>query len=173
MGWSLLPNALRPFKIYCASPSITSQLVLFLWQNFVQKCDPVTLSGIHIHIADVQQFHCHWDTFWHKGFISFPILCKRPFRPRCPVSGPITTDSCCLLMFSSLVALPCWGPSMRALECLQSLPDFQHSMCFLSIQSPIARLTTLYGRPSTGSGPVNGVSAPFLASSSALSLPKQ
>ena len=32
---------------------------------------------------------------------------------------------------------------MRALECLQSLPDFQHSMCFLSIQSPIARLTTL------------------------------
>ena len=54
MGWSLLPNALRHFKIYCASPSITSQLVLFLWrtveidplghmrvvealQNFVQK----------------------------------------------------------------------------------------------------------------------------------------
>ena len=62
-------------KIYCASPSITSQLVLFLWQtveidplghvrvvealqNFVQKCDPVTLLGIHIHIAGVQQFHC-------------------------------------------------------------------------------------------------------------------
>ena len=75
MGWSLLPDALRPFKMYCASPSITSQLVLFLWQtveisslghvrdvdalqNFVPKCDPVTLSGIHIHIADVQQFHC-------------------------------------------------------------------------------------------------------------------
>ena len=37
---------------------------------------------------------------------------------------------------------------------------------------PFARLTTLYGRPSTGSGPVNGVSAPFLASSSALLLPK-
>ena len=33
MGWSLLPNALRPFKIYCASPSFTSQLVLFLWQT--------------------------------------------------------------------------------------------------------------------------------------------
>ena len=59
-----------------------------------------------------------------------------------------------------------------ALECLQSLLDFQHSICFLSIQPPIARLTTLYGRPSTGSGPVNGVSAPFLASSSALSLHK-
>ena len=75
MGWSLLPGALRPFKIYCASPSITSQLVLFLWQtveidplghvrvvealqNFVQKCDPVILSEIHIHIAGVQQFHC-------------------------------------------------------------------------------------------------------------------
>ena len=57
MGWSLLPDARRPFKIYRASPSITSQLVLFLWQtveidplghvrvvealqNFVQKCDP-------------------------------------------------------------------------------------------------------------------------------------
>ena len=68
-------NALRPFKIYCASPSVTSQLVLFLWQtveigplkfvrvvealqNFVQKCDPVTLSGIRILIVGVQQFHC-------------------------------------------------------------------------------------------------------------------
>ena len=71
MGWSLLPNALRPFKIYCASPSITSQLVLFLWQTVeigplghvrvveaLQKCDPVTLSEIRIHIAGVQQFHC-------------------------------------------------------------------------------------------------------------------
>ena len=75
MGWSLLPDALRPFKIYCASPYITSHLVLFLWQtveigplghvrgvealqNFVQICDPVTLAGIHIHIAGVQQFHC-------------------------------------------------------------------------------------------------------------------
>ena len=63
------------YKIYSASPSITSQLVLFLWrtveivplghvrvvealENFVQKCDPVTLSGIHTHIAGVQQFHC-------------------------------------------------------------------------------------------------------------------
>ena len=61
---------------------------------------------------------------------------------------------------------------MSALQCLQSLSDFQHSMCFLSIQSPIRRLTTLYGRPSTGSGSVNGVSAPLLASSSALSLPR-
>ena len=33
MGWSLLPNALPPFKIYCASPSIISQLVLFMWQT--------------------------------------------------------------------------------------------------------------------------------------------
>ena len=65
MGWSLLPSALQPFKIYCASSPITSQIVLFLWQtveigplghvrvvealqNVVQKCDPVTLSGIHI-----------------------------------------------------------------------------------------------------------------------------
>ena len=63
------------FKIYCASPSLTSQLVLFVWQtveigppghvrvvealqNFVKKCDPVTMSGIHIHIAGVQQFDC-------------------------------------------------------------------------------------------------------------------
>ena len=75
MEWSLLPDALRPFKIDCASPSITSQLVLFLWQiveidplghvrvvealqNIVQKCDPVTLLGIHIRIAGAQQFHC-------------------------------------------------------------------------------------------------------------------
>ena len=35
-------------------------------QNFVQKCDPVTLSGIHIHIAGVQQFYCRRDTFCIK-----------------------------------------------------------------------------------------------------------
>ena len=83
----------------------------------------------------------------HKGFISFPLLYKWPFRPRCPVTRPTTMDSCYLLMLSSLVALLCWGPSMRALECLQSLLDFQHSMYFPSIQSPIACLTMLYGRP--------------------------
>ena len=71
--WSLLRIALRPFKIYCAFPPITSQLVVFLWQtveigplghvrvvealqNFVQKCDPVTLLGIHIHIVIVTKF---------------------------------------------------------------------------------------------------------------------
>ena len=79
MGLSLLPDALRPLKIYCASPSITSQLVLFLWQtvkigplghvrvvealqNFVQKCDPVTLSEIHIHIA-VEIYHSTSDHY--------------------------------------------------------------------------------------------------------------
>ena len=89
MGWSLLPDALQSFKIYCASPSITSQLVLFLWQtveidplehvravealqNFVQKCDPVILSEIHTHIA-VSLLLRH---LLHKGFKSFPILCK-------------------------------------------------------------------------------------------------
>ena len=74
MGWPLLSNALRPFKIYCAPPTIISQLVLFLWQtveidplghvsvealqNFVQKCDPMILPEFHIYIARVQQFHC-------------------------------------------------------------------------------------------------------------------
>ena len=84
MEWSLLPNALQPFKIYCASLCITSQLVLFLWwtikidplghvrvvealQNFVQKCDPVILSEIHI--TGVQQFHCRWNTFCIKDLI--------------------------------------------------------------------------------------------------------
>ena len=55
--------------------SIVFPHLLFLWQTveidpqghvrviealqiFVQKCDPVTLSEIHIHITGVQQFHC-------------------------------------------------------------------------------------------------------------------
>ena len=44
MGWSLLPDALRPFKIYSASPSITTQLVLFLWQ--IVEIDPLGLVGV-------------------------------------------------------------------------------------------------------------------------------
>ena len=88
MEWSLLPDAMQPFKIYCASPSITSQLVLFLWwtveidtlghvrvvealQNFVKKSDPVILSGIRIHIAGVHQFRCRWDTFCIKDLCPF------------------------------------------------------------------------------------------------------
>ena len=37
MGWSLLPKALRPFKIYCASPSITVQLILFLTIDIIKS----------------------------------------------------------------------------------------------------------------------------------------
>ena len=33
MEWSLLPNTLRPFKIYCAPPTIISQLFPFVWQT--------------------------------------------------------------------------------------------------------------------------------------------
>ena len=81
------------------------------------KCDPVTLSGIHIHRAGVQQFHYRWDTFCIKNLYPF-LFCKWPYRPRCPVSRPTTMDSCWLLMLSSVVALLCWGPSIRTLECL-------------------------------------------------------
>jgi len=145
MGWSLLPDALRPFKIYCASPSITCHLILFLWQiveigplghvrvievlqTFVKKCDPVTLSGIRIHIAGFQQFHCRWDTFCIKDLHPFQFYVNDHLGQDVLLSRLVTTDSCCLLMFSSLVALPCWVPSMRALEGLQFLPDFQHSV---------------------------------------------
>ena len=100
----------------------------------------------------------------HKGVLSFPILCKSPYSSRCLVSRSTKIHSCCLIMLSSLVAFLFLSPSMSALESLQSFLDFQHSMCFLSIQSPIARLITLYGRRSKGSGPVNGLYAPFLAS---------
>ena len=82
----------------------------------------------------------------YKGFMSFPILCKLSYRPRSPVSRPTTMDSYCLLMPSSLVAtLLCRGLSLSALECLQSLLDFQHSMCFLSIPSTITKRQTKYG----------------------------
>ena len=64
MGWSLLPNALRPFKIYCASPSITSQLVLFLWQTV--EIDPLG----HVRVVEgLQNFVQKCDEFHHK-------LCK-------------------------------------------------------------------------------------------------
>jgi hypothetical protein len=49
MGWSLLPDALRPFKIYCDSPSITSQLVLFLWQTI-----EIDLLG-HVRVVEALQ----------------------------------------------------------------------------------------------------------------------
>ena len=88
MGCSLLPNSLRNFEIYRAPPSLISQLFLCLRQtveidplgyvrvveallNVVQKCDPVILSEIHIHIVGVQQFHCRSDTFCIKDLCPF------------------------------------------------------------------------------------------------------
>ena len=49
MGWSLLPNALQPFKIYCASQSIISQLVLFLWRTV--EIDPLG----HVRVVEALQ----------------------------------------------------------------------------------------------------------------------
>jgi hypothetical protein len=99
MGWILLPDAQRHFNIYCASPSITSQLVLFLWQtveigllghlrvvealqNFLKKCDPMTISRIHIHIhilSGVQQFHCRRDTLCIKDLYPFQFYINDHF----------------------------------------------------------------------------------------------
>ena len=36
MGWSLLSNALRPFKIYCATPNLSITRTWICWLNFVQ-----------------------------------------------------------------------------------------------------------------------------------------
>ena len=63
-------------------------------------CDIVRDSHSHSRCSTVSLPLRH---LLHKGFISFPILYKWPFRQRCPVSRPITMDSCCLLMFSSLI----------------------------------------------------------------------
>ena len=49
MRWLLLPDSLRPFKIYCASPSITSQLVQFLWQTV--EIDPLG----HVRVVEALQ----------------------------------------------------------------------------------------------------------------------
>ena len=113
MGWSLLPDALRPFKIYCASPSITSQLVLFLWQTV--EIGPKLCPKMRPHdIVRDSHSHSRYSTvslplrhLLHKGIMSFPILNRWPYRPRCPVSRPTTMVSCCLLMLSSLLALLC------------------------------------------------------------------
>ena len=81
---------------------VLPQLVLYLWQtvkidplghvrvvealqNFVQKCGPMILSEVQIHIAGVKQFHCRWDIFcikvnWYYNFsiwwttVNFPHL---------------------------------------------------------------------------------------------------
>ena len=95
MGWSLLPNVLRPMEIYCALPTIISQLVLFLWQTveidplghvrvvealqkFGQKCDHVLLSDFHIDIAGVQLFHGMYEmsvcVFHSPLFIFSPLV---------------------------------------------------------------------------------------------------
>ena len=47
-GWSLLLNALRPFKIYYAPPTIISQLVVCLWQTI--EIDP--LGHVRVTRAD-------------------------------------------------------------------------------------------------------------------------
>ena len=96
----ILGLSLRPFKIYCASPPITSQLVIFLWQTLqigplgrvrvveaLQKCDPVTLSGIRIHIAGVLYLIIkHHDVM----YIIHLHLCIKHFNYTC--SAPMSVS---------------------------------------------------------------------------------
>ena len=96
---------MRPFKIYCAPPTIISQLVQFLWQTVeidpmghesswsspklctkMRPLDIVTDSHSHSRCSTVSLPLRHP---LHKGFMSFPILCRWPHRLRCPVSKPI------------------------------------------------------------------------------------
>ena len=93
MGWSLLPDALRPFKINCASPSITSQLVLFrnMSTGTCESCWSSLILCPKMRPRDiVRDSHSHsrcptvslpLRDLLRKGFISFPILYKWPFRP--------------------------------------------------------------------------------------------
>ena len=46
---AVLPNALRPSKIYCAPPSIISQVVIFLWQTV--EIDPLG----HVRVVEALQ----------------------------------------------------------------------------------------------------------------------
>jgi hypothetical protein len=62
MGWSFLPNALRPFKMYCAPPTIISQLVLFLWQTV--EIDPLGLVRV---VETLQNF------VWQGGGIIYVV----------------------------------------------------------------------------------------------------
>ena len=138
----MLHNALRPFKIYCTPPiyyfpasriSVSNRrnkstgTCESCWSSpklcpKMRSCDNVRDSHSHSRCSTVS---LPLRQLLHKGFMSFPILYNWPYRPRCPASRPTTMDSCCLLILNSLVALLCWGPSMRTLESLQSLLDFQ------------------------------------------------
>ena len=105
MGWSLLPNALQPLKIYCAPLTIISQLVLFLWQTIeidslghvrvveaLQKYDPVILLEFHIQSQDLnmkhqerwQAFHCFCqNTINNSEFsVTLTLLLKRRAREK-------------------------------------------------------------------------------------------
>ena len=62
MGCSLLPNALRPFKINCAPPTNISQLVLFVGQSV--EIDPLGHARVvealqnFVHDTNYQVYHC-------------------------------------------------------------------------------------------------------------------
>ena len=62
MGWWLLPDTLWPFKIYCASSSIISQLVPFLWQTV--EIGP--LGHVRV-VGALQNFLCY------PYFVTFPF----------------------------------------------------------------------------------------------------
>ena len=98
----------------------------------------------------------------------FPILNRWLLSPQCPVTRSVRIFNSFLLSWrTSFVLLAEYSISLREWEFLES----PSKCCFLASSSHSCNLSLKLLRPQNGSGPMNLVSEPFLASSAATGLP--
>jgi hypothetical protein len=85
---------------------------------------------------------------------------------------PVTTLDCILPKDKSLTLVHWQGPDINSRSCRWLLPTFcQRLQCWFPNQRLIVFLRSCLETPKAGSGPINPEAEPFLASSSAVSLP--
>ena len=108
----------------------------------------------------------------HNGLADSPSWGSYLPRVLCPVRRPVRTLNFMLLKDRSLALTPRQGPEINSGACLWVTPrPRHHAQCRLSNQRVILLRLSCLETPKGGLGPTNLRTEPYLASSSAISLP--
>ena len=108
-----------------------------------------------------------------SGMSDSPIRWRCLLRVLCPVRRPVTALDFVLLKDRNLALARRQGPEINSRVCLWVLPRTRHYIQYwLNNQRQISLLISCLETPKAGSGPTNFRAEPPLASSSAISFPR-
>jgi hypothetical protein len=186
---ALSPDAPRPFipalsapTIFHGSPAalVKRQMAPMVWLltfSGSKKKEPRCACLIEAKASHRQRMWAEVSSsaphFLHIGLSVSPIKWRCLRRVLCPVRSPVTTLDWALVREKSLILLPRLGPEICSRTCRWEPPRFHHRLrCWFSNQRLILVRKSCREIPKAGFGPTKSEAEPFLASPSAVSLPR-